>query len=387
MATAASPLPIPAPSRNFVFINDTNPDDSKSKSKRKLVRAQAARGPHANAPDGAKGEKTANTTTKHQQLKCNKKERNAVTTFPLSLIGLEDLTTPTPTTTTSTKIERVTIQVKEMRREESSDSLTTENKDPLETAGVSAPAAAIPALKQSDSAEESSSPSTDAGSTLVPRMPGTGWVAPFISHPDPEKPYIPMLVDHYLSNIAVNIPELDAGTPYILRLKWFPMVITSPSTLYIVLLTSASHFAAFNNLLPRSEIQMILLNLKQATFNAINKEIRDANARAESAGVRGGGYMADTIIGAVAKMASYEAMFGKKELFHTHMRGLWSMVQGRGGLGSLGLDGLLERMVLWIDINSAFLLDSKPYFEPRRPLAGQTGWVEEPNMVGFLGAS
>ncbi|KAL9125854.1 MAG: hypothetical protein Q9217_004999 [Psora testacea] len=212
--------------------------------------------------------------------------------------------------------------------------------------------------------------------TTMPKMPGTGWVAPFVSHPDPGRPYIPMLIDHYLKNLAVDIPELDAGTPFILRSKWFPMVITSPATLYVVLLTAASHYTGFNSLLPQKHIQSTLLHLKQQTLTSINALIR-STPKDEP--------MSDSIIGAVAKMASYEAMFGSATLYHTHMRGLQNMIGARGGLEVLGLDGLLMRMVLWIDINSAFLLNSKAYFLPAFPLAGHIAL--QPNPGGFLGAS
>ncbi|KAL9629553.1 MAG: hypothetical protein Q9164_006831 [Protoblastenia rupestris] len=224
--------------------------------------------------------------------------------------------------------------------------------------------------------EEDDVPSSNSSANLVPRMPGTGWVAPFVSHPDPGRPYIPMLIDHYLTNLAVAVPELDAGTPFILRKKWFPMVITSPATLNIVLLTAASHYASLHSLLPRKPIRQILLHLKQQTLTSINSLIRSTPPNEE---------LSDAIIGAVAKMASYEAMFGCASLFHTHMRGLVNMIHARGGLGRLGLEGLLMRMVLWIDINSAFLLNSKAYFLPARPLAGHVAL--QPNPGGFLGAS
>ena len=156
------------------------------------------------------------------------------------------------------------------------------------------------------------------------------------------------------------------------------MVITSPATLNIVLLTSASHYAACKHLYRNREIQEVLLHLKYQTIVSTNKLIRATNECRE-------GY-SDALIGAVAKMASYEAMFGVPELYHTHMRGLQSMIDLRGGLGALGLDGLLQRMVLWIDINSAFLLNSTAYFLPTVPLAGHVV-LQQPNPSGFLGAS
>ena len=98
--------------------------------------------------------------------------------------------------------------------------------------------------------------------------------------------------------------------------------------------------------------------------------------------------MSDQTIAAVAKMASYEAMFGSPSLCHTHMRGLQSMVQARGGLEAMtGLGGFMMRMVMWIDINSAFLIGGAAYFRPTsQPLAGHVALVPEmePNPAHFL---
>lgn len=63
----------------------------------------------------------------------------------------------------------------------------------------------------------------------------------------------------------------------------------------------------------------------------------------------------DAMIGAVAKIAAYEALFGTSATFAAHMRGLRMMLKLRGGLSTLGLNGLLERMLVWIDLNAAHL--------------------------------
>jgi hypothetical protein len=58
------------------------------------------------------------------------------------------------------------------------------------------------------------------------------------------------------------------------------------------------------------------------------------------------------------------------------------MIVLRGGLVSLGLNGLLRRMVIWIDRNAAFLhglSESELYF-PHDELSG-------PNPARFLGES
>lgn len=85
-------------------------------------------------------------------------------------------------------------------------------------------------------------------------------------------------------------------------------------------------------------------------------------------------------------MAAYEAGFaGDKAQYHVHMRGLTNMVELRGGLESLGLNGLLARMLLWIDLNASFILKTKLYFAHTYALPGHT--VPEPNPGHFLGAS
>ena len=142
------------------------------------------------------------------------------------------------------------------------------------------------------------------------------------------------------------------------------MALTSPACLGITLLTAASHYAAWHRL-PSSSIQKVLVDLKHHTLSSVNRHIRS---------IPPGEALPDEVLGAVAKMASYEAMFGNGELYHAHMRGLVRMVRQRGGLGMLtGLRGLMRRMMLWIDVNSAFILGGTPYFEAREPLAGCTG--------------
>jgi len=95
-----------------------------------------------------------------------------------------------------------------------------------------------------------------------------------------------------------------------------------------------------------------LLQLRGMAIRAINRALEDP-VRATS----------DQLIAAVAEMACYEAIFGDRTIFNTHMTGLLRMVSLRGGLPSLGLDGLLERILLWIDANAAHVTNSHIYFD------------------------
>lgn len=73
----------------------------------------------------------------------------------------------------------------------------------------------------------------------------------------------------------------------------------------------------------------------------------------------------DQVIAAVAQMAAYEALFGDRSVCNTHMQGVTRMVSLRGGLPALGLEGLLEKLLLWIDSNVAHLTRSRLYFDQR----------------------
>ena len=78
-------------------------------------------------------------------------------------------------------------------------------------------------------------------------------------------------------------------------------------------------------------------------------------------------------------------MFGEADHYHVHMMGLKRMVRLRGGLSNLGLDGLLARMLLWIDNNASFLIHSPLYIASFATPHGQP--LSPPNPSMFLGAS
>jgi hypothetical protein len=210
--------------------------------------------------------------------------------------------------------------------------------------------AATIAKPDDDDAEEvvqTQTPETTTVVLNVPRLPaakrlGASRQDPFWSYPVDYEPYLPAIFAHYIENVAVEIPDLDSPNHRgLLRRRWFPLAMEEPSTMYAVLLMAASHYCAVN---PHSANLIDLLYLKSRALTEINAALRDPQ-RATS----------DAVIGAVMKMAAYEAVFGDSAVFSAHMRGLSLMLNMRGGLGTLGLDGLLERMVVWIDLNAHFV--------------------------------
>jgi hypothetical protein len=147
--------------------------------------------------------------------------------------------------------------------------------------------------------------------------------------------------------MAIDLPELDEPEkPGLLRSRWFPMVITEAATFQVVILLAASHLAFLR---PSSNDASNLLQLKSKAISSMR------NALASNG-------PSDQLIGAVAKMASYEAMFGDHANFEKHMTGLLKMIEMRGGLFSLGLNGMLARICVWIDRNSAMLHNTPIHF-------------------------
>lgn len=174
--------------------------------------------------------------------------------------------------------------------------------------------------------------------------------------------------------MAVDVPELDLpGNHGLLRTSWFPLVMTHPALFSVIILLAASHYASL--LGDPGNMRTNLLGLRYEAVSSINRCL-DVQ-RSES--------IHDALIGAIAKMASYEAMFGSLENYGIHMQGLARAISLRGGLTSLGLNGLLHRIIVWIDRNAAFLHGSTIYFPVDTSILGET--PPDPNPGQFLGRS
>lgn len=175
-----------------------------------------------------------------------------------------------------------------------------------------------------------------------------------------------------IMHMAVDIPELDQpGGKGLLRSHWFRLAVSEVSTFQVVLLLSAANFVSIKGGVA-SEMGFQMHQLKHDAITSINAAFRDDDKR-----------LSDSIIGAVAKMASFEAMHGDAVTFALHMEAVCRMVRMRGGLYSLGLAGLLRRMLIWIDLNGGFLLQTPRYF-PGQTFGGNEAEVPEPNPARFI---
>lgn len=204
----------------------------------------------------------------------------------------------------------------------------------------------------------------------------------------PENPILDIV------HMAQDIPELDQpGNQGLLRTKWFPLVMSEAATFQVVLLLAASNMVSVKGV---AGAGCQILQLKADAINTITKSFVGDNDGGGSSNDSNNNnkkkeesQVSDAMVGAVAKMASFEAMHGNLESYHVHMQGLHRMVSVRGGLMTLGLEGLLRRIIVWIDLNSSFLLNIPRYF-PGEMFSLEESEVSdvepEPNPARFTAA-
>ncbi|KAK5122445.1 hypothetical protein LTR85_004029 [Meristemomyces frigidus] len=298
---ASSPSEAPKNQIDFQFLNFSHPSDAKASRARRTVRSHVTRRQHAQ-------ETALQATRKAQSFH----DTSAEPEQPPATLRKHAVTLPSHRPTT------------------------------LELASSSSTSAPITSSPETSSA--SPSPTTS------PDQPSICRIDPSEVYPEEWHPYIPRVMEHYLSNLAVDIPDLDGPvTKGLLRTRFFPLIMTDAAPLHAVMLVAASHYSKVRG----SRLHAIdLLQLRGMAIREINAALEDGR-RATS----------DQLIAAVAKMASYEALFGDRDIFNTHMTGLTRMVTLRGGLPNLGLDGLLERILLWIDANATLIVGRHLYFD------------------------
>lgn len=158
--------------------------------------------------------------------------------------------------------------------------------------------------------------------------------------------YVPGILDNYISKLAVPIPEIDNNSPRpLIRTQWLPMVVHSPAIFHVIVLLSAAYYAVYAEPSQYPRMYTEILALKQQALKGLiidmqnvqstGPHTKDRNPSVGSAHSSGSesndsAYHSlpendivrearrtslsnseeECVIAAIAKMASYEAMFG-----------------------------------------------------------------------------
>ena len=132
--------------------------------------------------------------------------------------------------------------------------------------------------------------------------------------------------------------------------------MTDSCLFLVIMLKAASHYTSIQQQHNSPDLKLSLPNLLDLRCEAL-QSINQAIGMQHRDGV-----LSDALIGAVTKMASYEASFGDLDNYTVHMQALSKIVHLRGGLERLGLDGLLRRIVAWVDRKGVLLYGTMLYF-------------------------
>lgn len=196
-------------------------------------------------------------------------------------------------------------------------------------------------------------------------------------------PYLPGIINHYIHNLMIPIPELDgSATVPLFRTVWLPIVFHDPVVFQVIVLFAATHYATFADPSRYNSLYSELLALKHFALVALIQTVQVSQVTLH-------GYANETrnskdiLIAAAAKMASYEAIWGTTEAVspptsfairrdhktniltqhHLHMSTVRRLLRQQGGPDTLGMDGFLARLLTFVDTNSAFLLGTDLYLE------------------------
>lgn len=196
------------------------------------------------------------------------------------------------------------------------NSTATQDAETLPLIGTgSSSSALIPAPRDGSSylgqhlLDPSSSPwSSLSGQTLSP-------IADLATY---HKSYVPGIIDHYVRNLTIPIPEIDGtSTVPLFRAAWLPVVAHDPLIFQIIVLFAATHYATYADPSRFNSLHLELLSLKQSALSALIRKVqseqRAPSSTTSARGIEDDGSSSDALIAAAAKMASFEAIFGAVE--------------------------------------------------------------------------
>lgn len=156
------------------------------------------------------------------------------------------------------------------------------------------------------------------------------------------------ILNHFASVIALSCLPVDQGKDQNPLTKiWLPYALQDSTLLLTTLTFAQAHLEILSG---DCKSQRILLR-KGDSIKAVNAKLGDREHA-----------LSNETIGSVAMLAAMESILGNYKEFQIHINGLQRMVYMRGGLQSLGWDGVLHMFIAWQDLlSSAMMASALPY--------------------------
>ncbi|KAK5164082.1 uncharacterized protein LTR77_010173 [Saxophila tyrrhenica] len=285
---------------DFQFLNFSHPSDAKDSRARKTVRSHVTKQQHQREHAAAAARRTQSFPQ------------------PEDRVETDDIPAPRPHAATYPS-----------------------NRPAMDDPDMDMP---LPLSRITGSPEESSQSPSPISSPSEQR------IDPSTIYPAAWRSSLNTVTEYYLNFMAADMPDMERPDRRgLLRSRFLPLCLTDPAPLHAFVLMAASHYGNANG--PQSH-NIDIQHLRSMAMSEVNGALQH---RSRS--------LSDQMIAAVTMLASYEALSGNHDIFRTHMTGLRQMVGMRGGLPALGVDGILERALLWVDANAAHITGSRIYFD------------------------
>ncbi|KAJ8604676.1 hypothetical protein MRB53_041708 [Persea americana] len=225
--TSISPIDSSKPPQiDFHFLNFTHPSEAKTGKTRKAVRSHVTKQQHQRESAAAAAVKKARSGQLSPEI--------------------DDL-------------DRLNIQ---QRSQITSDSPSRQSSLKLQ----------LPSSSQSESPEASP---LSISPTASPLQTPHARVDPLEIYPEEWHPYIPRIMDHYATHLAIDIPDVDGSeTAGLLRTQILPFIFTDAAPLHATMLCAASHYGKARGSRSHS---IDILRLRGMAIREINNALEDTN--------------------------------------------------------------------------------------------------------------
>ncbi|KAH6667055.1 hypothetical protein F5X68DRAFT_279340 [Plectosphaerella plurivora] len=189
-----------------------------------------------------------------------------------------------------------------------------------------------------------------------------GRLDPFETLAIPSNSASDILLQFFLRGFNLNMSALDTQGP------WLPYAMQNPVLLRATVALAAGFWSSS---LPTLDVKLRHEGYLQKgeTLRLIRKRLTPGpgtdsdHSTAIGATLQSNGSGDDMfVLAAVATLANGEAFTGELASAHVHLRGLYDLVQARGGVDSILHDYILCRCISWVDVEVATGLGRVPLF-------------------------